>query len=258
MSVGSPTLILLPKVFHKAEPNAIDLISRLLEYTPTQRLSAIEAMAHPFFDELRNPETRLPDSRNQNGGTKELPNLFDFSLQELSTRPDLSQQLVPPHARAALRAKGLDIDSVNFKPMDKDDPTSRAEEKGSEEVVRLLVRQEDVKADLKDSDSQLGDRIRATIQSHTDPKHGLYHIRCQASWQILVFCCQQLDGQYERLRQVITLTGTPTHAQAASCEDFAHAMWPSQGLKLLDALVLLLENESCGKVVKSVQCTEVN
>jgi glycogen synthase kinase 3 beta len=68
-----------PQVFRKADPNAIDLISRLLEYTPTQRLSAIEAMVHPFFDELRDPNTRLPDSRHTNGGSKDLPNLFDFS-----------------------------------------------------------------------------------------------------------------------------------------------------------------------------------
>lgn len=67
------------KVFRKADPNAIDLISRLLEYTPTQRLSAIEAMVHPFFDELRDANTRLPDSRHTNSGSKELPNLFDFS-----------------------------------------------------------------------------------------------------------------------------------------------------------------------------------
>jgi glycogen synthase kinase 3 beta len=66
-------------VFRKADQNAIDLISKLLEYTPTQRLSAIEAMVHPFFDELRDPNTRLPDSRHQNGGPRDLPPLFDFS-----------------------------------------------------------------------------------------------------------------------------------------------------------------------------------
>ncbi len=66
-------------MFRKADPNAIDLISRLLEYTPTQRLSAIDAMVHPFFDELRDPSTRLPDSRHTNGGSKDLPVLFDFS-----------------------------------------------------------------------------------------------------------------------------------------------------------------------------------
>ena len=67
------------QVFKKADNNAIDLISKLLEYTPTQRLSAVEAMAHPFFDELRDPNTRLQDARHQNGSSKELPNLFDFS-----------------------------------------------------------------------------------------------------------------------------------------------------------------------------------
>lgn len=67
------------QVFRRAPHEAIDLISALLEYTPTQRLSAIEAMCHPFFDELRDPNTRLPDSRHANGSSRELPDLFDFS-----------------------------------------------------------------------------------------------------------------------------------------------------------------------------------
>ena len=67
------------KVFRKADQNAITLIEQLLEYTPTQRLSAIEAMVHPFFDELRDPGTRLPDSRHTNGSARDLPPLFDFS-----------------------------------------------------------------------------------------------------------------------------------------------------------------------------------
>ncbi|KAA8563717.1 hypothetical protein EYC84_011736 [Monilinia fructicola] len=41
--------------FPQADASAIELISKLLEYTPTERLSAIEAMVHPFFDELREP-----------------------------------------------------------------------------------------------------------------------------------------------------------------------------------------------------------
>jgi glycogen synthase kinase 3 beta len=68
------------QVFRRAEPSAIDLISRLLEYTPTQRLSAIEAMVHPFFDDLRDPNTKLPDSRHANAPMKELPELFNFDL----------------------------------------------------------------------------------------------------------------------------------------------------------------------------------
>jgi glycogen synthase kinase 3 beta len=66
-------------VFRKASPEAIDLISALLEYTPTQRLSAIDAMCHPFFDELRDPQCRFPDSRHPNGASKEMPKLFDFN-----------------------------------------------------------------------------------------------------------------------------------------------------------------------------------
>ncbi|CAG8851768.1 26064_t:CDS:2, partial [Racocetra persica] len=87
---------------------AIDLISRLLDYTPSNRLTAIEAMCHPFFDELRNPETRLPTG-------KELPKLFDFTEQELSIRDDLISQLVPQHAEAELKARGIDIH--NFVPL---------------------------------------------------------------------------------------------------------------------------------------------
>jgi glycogen synthase kinase 3 beta len=67
------------KVFRKASNDAIELISALLEYTPTQRLSAIDAMCQPFFDELRDPNTRLPDSRHAGGASRELPALFDFS-----------------------------------------------------------------------------------------------------------------------------------------------------------------------------------
>nr|AAN32716.1 protein kinase GSK [Colletotrichum gloeosporioides f. sp. malvae] len=67
------------KVFRKADANAIDLIARLLESTPTERQAAVEAMVHPFFDELRDPSTRLPDSRHQSGEIRDLPPLFDFT-----------------------------------------------------------------------------------------------------------------------------------------------------------------------------------
>ena len=44
---------------------------------------------------------------------------------ELSIRPDLNQQLVPPHSRATLKAKGIDIDSPAFQPMKKEDMIAR-------------------------------------------------------------------------------------------------------------------------------------
>ncbi|KAM6994851.1 glycogen synthase kinase 3 alpha b [Labrus bergylta] len=82
------------KVFKpRTPPEAIALCSRLLEYTPVTRLSPLEACAHAFFDELRQPNTRLPSGR-------ELPLLFNFSPVELSIQPQLNSTLIPPHARA--------------------------------------------------------------------------------------------------------------------------------------------------------------
>lgn len=78
------------QVFRKASHEAIDLITALLEYTPSRRLSAIEAIAHPFFDELRDPNTRLPDSRHPNAPVRELPELFDFSHHGNIPPPPLS------------------------------------------------------------------------------------------------------------------------------------------------------------------------
>jgi len=111
------------KVFRKASQDAIDLISKLLEYTPSQRLSAVDAMCHPFFDELRDPNTKLPDSRNANGPIRDLPPLFDFTRHELSVAPNLNERLVPPHARAALAARGIDLH--NFKPMTKEEMAAK-------------------------------------------------------------------------------------------------------------------------------------
>jgi len=50
------------KVFSKRMPaDAVDLVAKLLQYSPEKRTSAIAAMTHPFFDELRNPNTKLPN-----------------------------------------------------------------------------------------------------------------------------------------------------------------------------------------------------
>jgi serine/threonine protein kinase len=60
------------KVFrNRTPPMAIDLVCRLLDYTPATRLTPLEACAHAFFDELRDPDTRLPNGP--------LPLLFNFS-----------------------------------------------------------------------------------------------------------------------------------------------------------------------------------
>ncbi|KAG4384497.1 hypothetical protein GLYMA_13G289800v4 [Glycine max] len=81
------------KVFHKRmPPEAIDLASRLLQYSPKLRYSAVEAMAHPFFEELREPNARLPNGRS-------LPPLFNFKKELDGAPPELLPKLIPEHVR---------------------------------------------------------------------------------------------------------------------------------------------------------------
>ncbi|KAG0145417.1 hypothetical protein CROQUDRAFT_93893 [Cronartium quercuum f. sp. fusiforme G11] len=98
-----------PKVFRpRTAHDAIALVSRLLEYTPSSRLTAIQAMCEPFFDELRLPDTKLTSG-------KPLPDLFNFTKTELSVQPDLITKLVPNHAIDELKSRGIDIH--NFEPV---------------------------------------------------------------------------------------------------------------------------------------------
>ena len=56
----------------RTPPEAVQLVSRLMEFTPSTRLRPMEACAHCFFNELRDSATRLPS------GNK-LPPLFNFT-----------------------------------------------------------------------------------------------------------------------------------------------------------------------------------
>lgn len=42
-------------------PTAADLLEKILVYNPKKRISALEICAHPFFDDLRNADTKLPN-----------------------------------------------------------------------------------------------------------------------------------------------------------------------------------------------------
>ncbi|EHL01645.1 putative protein kinase gsk3 [Glarea lozoyensis 74030] len=77
------------KILVENEPNVSYICSRyyrapelIFGATNYTTKIAIDAMVHPFFDELRNPSTRLPDSRHPNGPIKDLPILFDFSRHD--------------------------------------------------------------------------------------------------------------------------------------------------------------------------------
>lgn len=71
----------------KAVEQAIDLVSNLLKYDPEQRSSPIKACAHPFFDELRDPNLKMP-------GDKPPPELFNFKEGELlGASPEVKAKL---------------------------------------------------------------------------------------------------------------------------------------------------------------------
>ncbi|XP_010544691.1 PREDICTED: shaggy-related protein kinase beta [Tarenaya hassleriana] len=82
------------KIFlRQLPPEAVDLASRLLQYSPNIRCTALEACAHPFFDDLRDPRACLPNGRA-------MPPLFDFTAQELEgASVELRQRLIPEHAK---------------------------------------------------------------------------------------------------------------------------------------------------------------
>ncbi|KAF7457571.1 putative cell-cycle-associated protein kinase GSK [Cryptosporidium felis] len=67
-------------------PLAIDLLQQILRYEPNLRISPYEAMAHPFFDHLRNSFEN--DAQNSPlNGINYIPQLFNFSPYELSIIP---------------------------------------------------------------------------------------------------------------------------------------------------------------------------
>lgn len=45
----------LQQLFPEADPRAIDLLSRLLTFDPHERITAVQALSHPYFTELHDP-----------------------------------------------------------------------------------------------------------------------------------------------------------------------------------------------------------
>ena len=79
-------MMMMMKVLTKTTTTheAVDLVSRVLLYTPSHRMSAIEVIAHPFFDELREPNKRLKHG-------KRLPPLFNFLPEGTTTNTFLQR-----------------------------------------------------------------------------------------------------------------------------------------------------------------------
>lgn len=87
------------KVFrHRTTPESIDLVSKMLQYSPTKRLKPMEGLAHPYFDDLRQTTCKLPSG-------KPLPPLFNFSEHEYHCAGPLARDILPTKVYADLHAK---------------------------------------------------------------------------------------------------------------------------------------------------------
>lgn len=74
----------------REDPQATDLVSRFLQFNPKLRLRPIDALSHPFFDELRLKDVKLPDT------SMSPPHLFDFVTDEVEAFSCSTKSLLIP------------------------------------------------------------------------------------------------------------------------------------------------------------------
>ena len=77
----------LKKKFKNQDPLFIDFLSSLLVYNPKNRLKPIEALCHPYFDDLRAQRLTI--------NSRPVVELFDFGSVEIGNNPSILQKLVP-------------------------------------------------------------------------------------------------------------------------------------------------------------------
>ena len=73
------------KVFRHSTPReAINFVARLLQYDPKGRPTPLSGLLDPYFDELRDPNTRLPNGQP-------LPEMFNFTQEEMQSEQQTVQ-----------------------------------------------------------------------------------------------------------------------------------------------------------------------
>lgn len=102
----------LEELFPSADPNALSLLSKLLAFDPADRPTALEALAHPYFEDFYEPgaeATAAPIPREE----------FEFENRRLNAaqmrrlileeaalyNPDLAKELTRATARASSRGR---------------------------------------------------------------------------------------------------------------------------------------------------------
>ena len=82
--------LVLLKIFNEeTDIDALDLLSKMLVYEPDKRISAIDSLTHPYFDELRDEGMVFPHSNL-------MPDLLNFSEFEIKgAAPENLELLIP-------------------------------------------------------------------------------------------------------------------------------------------------------------------
>ena len=81
----------LGDILQNCPSDMIDLISKILIYNPKKRPTAVEIMAHPVFDDLKNKD-------NYNNDKYVIPNIFNFTQEEINCKKfnaDLWKKIIP-------------------------------------------------------------------------------------------------------------------------------------------------------------------
>jgi mitogen-activated protein kinase 1/3 len=85
------------QLYSQASSNAVDLMERMLQFNPKKRITVNEALAHPYFEKLHDPETE-PECKQP----------FDFQFEQVKmTKPILQSYMLEEiyHFRPEERAK---------------------------------------------------------------------------------------------------------------------------------------------------------
>ena len=73
----------------EADPNAVDLLKKMLVFNPTKRVSAAEALQHPFFDSLHDPA----DEPEYSSDTPLIKELFSTDMTLLQLKEKLLSEV---------------------------------------------------------------------------------------------------------------------------------------------------------------------
>jgi len=86
---------------------AIDLLTKLFAYIPTDRPKALEACLLPFFDSIREPGATMPD------GVSPIPLvMFQFTKEETVLTPEIVSKLIPAHRLDEVQANPLPLSNL--------------------------------------------------------------------------------------------------------------------------------------------------